>query len=190
MADWSAIETALETWVLAVSGLTTYWRRRPRVAHFGDAYALLDITGRRTVGNDELVTEYDATLPAGTEIRRYQVGQRQFTFSVQARTSRQTVDNDARHYTSLIRDRVCLAEISDSAFKAADIAFARVLSEMDTRQKLDNREMSIAQIDLLMNAGSLAEDTRTGWIETLEDFEFQDVENPAPPLWKGDIDVG
>jgi hypothetical protein len=75
-------------------------------------------------------------------------------------------------------------------FKDADIAFARVLSEVDFDQRLDNRDLSIAQIDLAFNATAITEDTATGWIETLDDFEFYDVDNPAPPLWTGDVEVG
>jgi hypothetical protein len=190
MADWSLIRTTLGTWVTTVTGLTTYWRRRPRPAHFGDAYALLDIVGRRTVGNDEVIQEYDATAAAGSQIRRYQVGQRQFTLPIQIRTSRQADDNDALEYTSLIRDQVYLPETSDDEFRAADIAIARILSEVEIDARLDNRDLSVAQIDLLMNAANLTEGIATGWIETLDDFEFYDVENPAPPLWTGDIDVG
>ncbi len=189
MADWSAIRIALETWIGTVTGLTCYWQKRPKPAHFGDAYAMLSASKPRTLGNDEIITDYDDTQPAGEEIRIYQSGQRQFVFGVQVRTSRQSDDVDALHYTSLIRDRCCLPT-ADVAFLAADIAFARIIGEADLDVRLDNRDMSVAQLDLMMNAYSLTEGTATGWIETLDDFEFYDVDTPVPVIWTGDIDVG
>jgi hypothetical protein len=190
MADWSLIRSTLEAWVTNVTGLTCYWRRRPRPSHFGDAYAILDIASRTTRGNDEVVTEYDASRPRGEEIVRTQCGQRQFTFSVQVRTSRTADDNDALHYTSMLRDRTCLVETTDDPWETAGVAHARVLSEVDIEYLHDAREMSIAQIDLLVNATATAEDVPTGWIETLEDFELTDREDPPNVVWTGDIDVG
>lgn len=190
MADWSVIRSALGTWAATVTGLTCYWSHRPRPAHFGDAYAILTISGRRTKGNDEILTEWDRTQPAGSDIRRWQAGQRQFVLGVQVRTSRQSDDTDAMHYTSLIRDSVCLPETSEAAFYAADIAFVRILAETDLDYKIDNREMSICQMDLLFNASSIREDQPTTWIEELDAFEFYDAETPATVWWTGDIEVG
>ena len=178
------------TWVNDITGLSCYWGKRPRPNHFGDAYAVLWIGSRRSVGNDDLITEYDDTAAAGSEIRTYQAGQRQFTFQIQVRTSRQSDDTDAMHYTSLLRDSVCLPEKSEAVFEEAGIAFARVLSETDVGELLDNRDLSVAQLDLLFNATAITEDTATGYIELLEDFDFYDVDSPAPPLWTGDIEVG
>jgi len=189
MADWSVIRAVLKAWVTSITGLTPYWSNRPKPRHFGDAYALLGITGRRTVGNDAVISEYDATQAAGSQIRRYQAGSRQFTFWTQVRTSRQSDDNDAMHYTSMIANSTCLPALTESKFKGADISFARILGETDLDARIDNRDMSVAQIDLLINASNIQEDTATGWIKTLKDFEFYDVDNPAPPLWTGDIDV-
>jgi len=192
VADWSDIRSTLASWVSGITGLTCYWHRRPRPAHFGDNYAILDLTGRRTVGNDEIVTEYDDTQPAGREIRRYQIGQRQFTFPIQIRCQRTSDDVDAMHYTSLIRDAVCLPDTTEAALKTADISFARVLAETDLDYLLDNRNLTVAQLDLLLNASSIREDIPTGWVETLDDFKFYDVVDPDVPvlIWTGDIDVG
>jgi hypothetical protein len=190
MADWSTIRTALSGWVTSITGLTTYWARRPRPKHFGDTYAILDLTGHSSVGNDIVETEYDDTRPAGSQIRRYQSGQRQFTLGVQVRSFRTADDVDALHYTSLLRDSVVLPEKSHAVFNGAEVAFAKVLSETPFDIQLDNRDLSVSQIDLRFNATSLVEDTPTGWIETLEDFELYDPESPVPPLWTGDIEVG
>jgi hypothetical protein len=150
---------------------------------------LLDITGRRSVGNDQIIAEYDAGEPAGSQIRRYQIGSRVFTLSIQVRSSLTADDQDALHFTSLLRDSASLPELSSNVFEGAEIAFARVLSEVDIPYELDGRQMSIAQLDMMFNASSLVEDTATGWIETLDDFEFRDADNPVPPLWTGDIEV-
>lgn len=189
MADWSLIRTTLATWVTDITGLTCYWRRRPRGPHFGEAYALLDIAGRRTVGRDQIETEYDVTGAAGEEIRQYQVGQRQFTFNIQVRCRQASDDVDALNYTSLIRDSVNLIRKTKEVFDDADIAFARILAETDLSYELDGRESSVAQIDLLLNAAALTEDDPTGYIETLEDVYVYDPENTAVPLWQGDIEA-
>lgn len=189
MSDWSLIRTTLSTWATAVTGLPCYWKRRPRPAYFGDSHIILDIIGRRTVGNDEVLTEYDDTAAAGSEIRRYQAGARQFTLTIRVNCQRTSDDVDALHYTSLIRDSVCLPETTEAAWKAAGVAFAMVLSEVEIDLVADDREQSIAQIDLLVNSTAIAEDVPTGYIELLDDFELYDPDNPVPPLWTGDVEV-
>jgi len=186
MADWSLIESTLEAWVLDVTGLPTYWRGRPRAPSFLNAgYALLDITGRRTVGVDDVVVEYDATQSAGQEIRGYQSGQRVFTFSVQIRTQRQSVDNDAKNYTSLIHDSLRLPIKTVAPLAAASIAVASVLSDTDISQTLDGRDLSIAQIDIRMNAGSQTEDTPTGYIARVKNAAIEIPEGTS--RWSGDL---
>ena len=74
-------------------------------------------------------------------------------------------------------------------FDVADIAFAKILSEVDIEAEIDGREMSIAQIDFLFNATSLIEDTPTGYVEHLDEFDLYNVDHPVPPLWTGDIDI-
>lgn len=188
MADWTAIETALAAWVTARTGLECVWAHRPTGWHSPQGYCLLSHAGRRTVGNDELQQDYDATAPAGEEITTAQVGQRQFTLGVQVRTWRTSGGADAKHYTSLIRDAVCLPTLSDAVFKAVDLAFARILSETDLLSQQDGREMSVAQLDLRFNATALTADTPTGYIATLDDFR---LEVPSGTLrWTGDIAIG
>jgi len=190
MADWTQIRTALGAWVASVTGLPVYWQRRPRGwAATDTGYVLLDLAGRRTVGMDEVSLEYDATAAPGAEIRQYQGGQRQFTLVAQVRTWRSTTGYDALHYTSLIRDRLCLPSTA-AAFAVAEVAYARILSDVGPLSyEQDGREMDVADIQIRFNAASLVEDRPTGYVELLQDLELYEVDNPVPPIWRGDIEV-
>lgn len=183
MPDWSVIETQLSTWVNNVTGLPVYWQDRPSTdavtgntgVPFNDnGRCMLSISAPVTVGRDMLAHTYDSTQPARSQMRVYQEGARTFTFSVQVRTYRQTVDLDAKHYTSLLRDRVDLPTTSTALFDVADIAYARILGEADTETvNAAGRKMSVAQIDFRFNATSTVEDTAIDWIETITDADLE-----------------
>ena len=128
------------------------------------------------MGVDTVWTEYDVTAAAGAEMRTYQEGDRTFVLGVQVRTWLQSVDVDAKHYTSELRDQVCLPVLTGAALDVADIAFARIVGDTYVGTIRDGREMSVHQFDLLMNASAVREDTATGWIETATDV---DIEIPA-----------
>ncbi|MBU0975154.1 hypothetical protein KKD03_05645 [Patescibacteria group bacterium] len=197
--DWPLIRTTLETWVESITGLPAYWRRQPDAGGWGSAwgttgspdrgYIILDIIGRRGVGLDSIEYEHDATQAAGSEIRIYQRGQRQFTLAVQVRCFSATDDADSKTYTSLLRDSTSLPTRSEAVFAAADIAFARVMADVSPGiYELDGRDVDISEIQLRFNATAEVEDTATGYVESLTDFELLDTDNPVPPIWEGDID--
>jgi len=189
MADWSLIETTLETWVQDITGLPTAWRERPVAPTYASAgYAYLSISSIRTRGVDEIHTEYDSGEAAGEEIRSWQRGQRTFTFGIQFRISRQSVDYDAKHYTSLIHNSLRLPVATVQPLYAADISIATVLSTTDISEMVDRRDLSVAQIDLRMNAQSVTEDTPTGYIETITGAIMEDGD--ANEIWSGDIEIG
>jgi hypothetical protein len=189
VADWSLVETQLETWVNNITGLDTHWEKRPRAMSFTDlGWCQLSLPTVNTVGNDILRREYDSTYPAAGQIRTYQDGARNFTFSVQVRTWRQNVDLQARHYTDLLRGRVDLPEISTALFTAADIAYARILGKTDFDIVQDGREMSVSQIDFRFNGKSVVEDTTSTWIETIEDASFEAPEGTVRSV--NDYEVG
>ena len=188
MADWATIEAALSGWVESITGLRAFWRGRPFSAPWTDGFAVLSISGRRHLGNDEIVYEYDSTADPGEEIIVTQEGQRQFTLSIMFRLQTQATGNDAKVYSQMIRDSVALPTRSRLVFEAAGIDFAYVISETDIEALIDGREMSITQIDLRFNYAAQTADTPTGYIATLEDFELQ---SPAGvTLFTGDIEVG
>jgi len=197
VADWSLIRTQLETWVENRTGLPTHWNERPQGWINEDpGYVILRIISRRSVGHDSLDYVVDDTAPAGQEIQITQNGTRQFTLQAQVRTWRHTDDFDALNYTSLLRDSLCLPQASKAIFDVAKIDFATVVSEVqvnNTRdgvgEMIDGRDLSIANIDILFNAYSSIDDTPTGYVETINDLEFYDVDNPVPPIWTGDIEV-
>lgn len=190
MPDWSAIRTQLGTWVQARTGLPVHWNKRPQGwINEDNGYVILRIIGDRNVGNDMLTYSYDATAAAGEEITYAQEGTKQFTFQCQVRTWQQSDDVDAVHYVSLMRDSIALPQLSKAIFDVAEIDYVSVLNKSEIDEVIDGREMSIANIDFLFNAYSTTDDTATGYVETINDFEFYDVDNPSPPLWTGDIDV-
>jgi hypothetical protein len=97
------------------------------------------------------------------------------------------VDHDAKHYTSMLRDRIRLPQTSHAVFAAADIAFNTILSEVQLPDTQDGRTKSVAQIDIAFNADSVVEDTGQQWIETVDDA---DLEIPSGTVvWTGDIPV-
>ena len=74
-------------------------------------------------------------------------------------------------------------------FRAAGIAFARIMADVSPgTYELDGREVDISEIQLRFNATAEVEDTATGYVESITDFELQDTDNPTPPIWEGDID--
>lgn len=189
MADWSLIETTLETWVGNITGLPTYWRKRPAAPTFSNSgYALLSISARKTLGIDEVYTEYDSGEAAGEEYRSWQRGHRTFTFAIQIRTHDQTVDTDAKNYTALLHDSLRLPVNTIEVLSAAGISIARVIADTDIDELIADREMSIAQIDILMNAISEVEDTPVGYVATLKGMIAQDDDENE--LWTGDMTIG
>lgn len=152
--------------------MRTYWRGRPRAEGFpaagAQAYCLLSIDGIQTVGNDQLRTVYTPTVPdVGTSVQVSQQGARTFVLGIQIRTMEQRVDADAKHYASLIRDRVDLPTLTAAALDVADIAFAAIVGDVPVVTIKDARHMSVHQLDLKMNAIAVADDTPTTWIEEM-----------------------
>ena len=197
--DWSLIRTTLQTWVESITGLTAYWQRQPDGGGWSSAwgttgspdrgYIVLDIIGRRGVGLDSIEYEHDDTAAAGSEIRLYQRGQRQFTLTAQVRCFTSFDDFDSKNYTSLLRDSTSLPTRSEAVFRAAGIAFARIMADVSPgTYELDGREVDISEIQFRFNGTAEVEDTATGYVESLTDFELQDTDNPTPPIWEGDID--
>jgi len=187
VADWSAIRTALSGWVAATTGLYCYWARRSQTFLPIEGYCELDITSPVTVGTDAVVGVSDPTADPGEEITKIQQGFRTFTFSVKVHTYQESVDLDALHYVSLIRDRIRLP-VSSRVFRAADIGFASILSDVPVPTVEDMRTLSVRQIDLKFNAVSNESDTPMGRVKSLDDAEFQSPESTT--LWTGDMPVG
>lgn len=189
MADWSVIESTLETWVQGITGLPTSWLHHPQAPTYSNTgYAILSISAIRTRGVDSVYTEYDSGEAAGEEIRSWQHGQRTFSFGAQFRISRQSVDYDAKHYTSLLHDSLRLPVATVQPLYEADISIAQVLATTDISELVDRRDMSVAQIDIRMNAQSVTEDTPTGYIETLRGAIMKDGDGNE--LWSGDLVIG
>jgi hypothetical protein len=186
MPDWSSVRSEIESWVTDVTGLPTYWRRRPRGwVSEDEGYILLSLSSRRSRGIDEVHLEYDATAAAGEEFTPWQFGQRTFVLEVQVRTWRSDDDVDALHYTSLLRDSLRLPRAS-RAFQRADVAFARIVNETGIESEQDGRQMSVAQLDLLFNGKSEQAGEPFGYVETVEST----LQAPqGVDRWSGDFEI-
>ena len=175
MANWSTIETTLATWVRNLTGLHVAWKGRPRSPSFSNTgWCELSISGEKTVGNDNIIIEEDTGTPdPGEELLVSQDGARSFVFGVQIRTFRQDVGHDARHFASLIRDRVCMPVTTGEVLAAADVAFAKIVGDIPVDFELDGRPMSIHQLDLLMLTTSLVFDAPMGYISEVHEASVE-----------------
>jgi len=153
--------------------------------------AELFFTSPRPVGRDQVIHEEDLTQPQGSEITHYQRGQRQIMWEIKITTHRQSDDLDALHYVNLITDRILLTA-AKAAFEDAEMAFARIMATVDLSAIVASRDMSVFQMDILLNANSLTADTPIGYIETVEgDTEFTDASgSPVDPSGPFTMTVG
>jgi len=166
--NWSVIRPALKAWVESITGLSAKWRRASKGWAPKEGYCLLDITGMGGVGSDEVVDEYDEDAEAGSEIRTYQTGQRQFTFNVQVRTWSTTDGLDSKHYASLIMNSTDLPRKSSEVFAAAGIGFAGIAGTVGPLPfEQDGRPMDVSDIQLRFNGSESTEDEPTTYIETI-----------------------
>jgi len=188
VADWSLVETTIQTWVETLTGLDVVWKGRPRQPVFGDqGYIELSVGPERTVGQDDLIIAYNAAAPAGEEMEVTQEGARTFTLGIQIRTFDQSVDSNARHYASLIRKYCCMPRKTGEVLDPAGVAFARILSDTPVGTIHEGREMSVHQLDLLMNATDEASDTPIGYITTVKDADLETPEGTVVATMDFDV---
>ena len=80
----------------------------------------------------------------------------------------------------------------ETYFSTAEIAFNQFLAQNTAYEIIDDREMSIAQLDIRFNANSLETGLAIGYIATMAattTFTKPDG-NPAPGQFSGNITVG
>ncbi len=184
--DQSLIETTLEAWVRGITGLPARWAGRPVKPSMSSAgYLVLSIDSIVVRGLPTLTERWDSVAD---KVIYTQEQSLTFTFGVQVRAQRQGVDHNARHFSSLIRDRLFLRQTTGEALDAAGIAVARILGDTPVSTEIDGRTMSVHQLDIRMNATSSVDDLPVETIRSLVDVE---AEIPTGnTVWTGDIPVG
>ena len=166
--DPALVRGALEAVVTATTGIlaeSLFWVRRPRGMQ-NPQYAILKLTGFSSRGRDEIFYDHDAARPVGAELIPHQVGLRDVVWQVQVWSHNATDVADALSLVMALRDRIHLDEYRD-ALQAVDIGIADVASMVDLGdQKQDHREMSVAQLDVRLNAKTDETGTALGYVDT------------------------
>lgn len=173
------IQDRLGAWVTAATaepfgasgGLPVYWRGR--AAGYRKSHALLFVSGLRTVGQDCLLFDEVTAVDEITgetvvvDVAPVQQGQRELTLEVQVRCYRTTEAVSSRHFTAMIRDCLRLPD-SQAFFDACGVAFQRVAADLDLTEISDEREMTIAQLDIVFNASASRRGAGIGFVERFE----------------------
>ena len=185
------IRTTLATWIASITSLPVYWRHTAGSVTWEADHILCFISSIRSMVGESLTRTYNSGAATGEEIEYTVEGQRQFSLEVQCRTYSQESGEDAAHYTNLIRDRLRFPS-AQAAFRLADIAFAEIIGSGYLASPQDMRDVSVSNLDLLMNASFSAEDAPIGYIATVKatsNFLGPDG-NPVSEQFDGDIVVG
>lgn len=169
--DRAAARAALAGILVNVAGIdaaSVFWKGRPR-GWIENPYAICRLSPVTKVGRDKVIFNYDAardhgTPSAGDELEPRQKGLRQVTWGIQFWSHQATDADDGIQLAELLDDSMSLPEVS-SALRAADLAFAErlLLTHFDAVQ--DKREMSVAQLDIRLNAIADRAGTRIGFVE-------------------------
>ena len=157
---------ALSALVTAATGIpasAVFWRRRP-MGWAPEQHAILRLTSYASHGRDEVYYDYSALRPLGAELVPHEVGLRKLTWQIQL-WSHDTGDTlDALSLAMAVRDRLHLDEHRD-ALAAAGLGVADVLAMTDLDVDQDDREMSVAQLDVALNAETDVAGTALGYVE-------------------------
>ena len=163
----AAIRAALGGLVTSTTGIpadSVYWAHRPR-GWTGERYAVCYLTAVAAQGRDAVTYAYDATAPRGAELTPTARGLRTATWTVQVTSHDATDAADALLAITSLRDRLHLDEVRD-ALAAVGVGVGQVLALRDLETRQDGRELSVAQVEVLLNATSEATGTALGYVET------------------------
>jgi hypothetical protein len=181
--NWAEIRPGLKALIASVSGLTVVWIDEPRgyTDPITEALAVLSVTSVDGVGWDECHVIQDLTLPQGQELQDEWRGNRKFTLSIKVESEIQTDTGSAYQYLESIRDSLNFRS-SAQALRDLDCAWYGSAPTQDLTAAQDQRNRSIAVIDLFMSARTTALDPiRYTYVETA-DFagDLTDGQDPGP----------
>lgn len=161
--DFTTLQTALQSWVAARSGLESAevrWFDREQ-ATTSARCAMLSIGPTRAVHVDDLRYEPD---PEGSDgIVPTVNGIREFTLSVSLETRNAKPDNTgstgrkARHYAEQLRTSLCLPSVL-AGFQAAHLAVVRSHDVIEVPVKSNGRVKSTAVLDVTFSTRSILAD--------------------------------
>lgn len=149
----------------ATSNFSALWTNQKRP--FGDVAIQAEIL--LSLNRGKLVDwGFTDTYNAGTnQIDRKLNGQREFVLSVQVRSFNQAEANWAFEYAERIRTRIERQDIYD-ALLAANIVFVEDLGIVSADAVIDDRECSVANLDLRMRCAFEDSSIALDWIEKVQ----------------------
>lgn len=162
----ASIRPALAAIVASTTGIpaaSVFWGTRPR-GWTGPIYAVLRLESVVAVGRDSVRYDYDVARPLGAEIVPTADGIRSATWIVQVWSHSALDASDALQAVLALRDRLHMDTVRD-ALQAVHVGIGAVLGSRNLDVTQDGREMSVAQIDIGINATSTATDTPIGYVE-------------------------
>lgn len=168
--NWSAFCTAIAAFVAAATGRPAVWAFEARQM-FDGPHMVLQVIGEKVFGRDERHQGYDA----GEDIiKRHTEGQRGVTVSVQCRSRDQRPGYDSKHYVSLVAAALGL-ESTIATLAEADISIIRVGNVTSFSTTVNNRDETIANVDVEFGAVARVTDADVDFFET---FEVEQAANP------------
>lgn len=166
--NWPLIRTTLQSAVVAMTGIApalVVWRGTlAEKSIVVGTKIVLTANAIKSVGEEENLYE-ESAVPNQNELESTIVGQRQFTWSVQVETQNQP-EGTARVLIDRIRIRLRRPSIG-AMLGRASVAVAYALATTENDYLASGREISVATMDLLMNANDVDRDDTLGsgdWI--------------------------
>jgi hypothetical protein len=167
--NWGTIRPGLKALITSLSGgLEAFWVDEPRGFTDPSTQAILTLTIKSvtTIGWDEMSQLQDLTKPTGHELQDEWRGNRRFTLSIKAESEIQTDTGSAYQYLENVRDRLNFRG-SCETLRGLDCVVVNLIPTEDLTAALDDRNRSIAVLDVIMNARVLFLDpAEYGYIET------------------------
>jgi hypothetical protein len=170
--DFSTIRPAIKALISSLSGLNAEWEesQRPFLDPATMAIVLLKARPVASKGTrDSVVEEFDATRPQGEEFQEVTLGSRTLVVSVKVESWDQRDAFVAHGYAERVRNRLSWAS-SRAALREVNVSLAKCQTIQDLDRTEDNRRISVAVLDLLLNVHVREVDTanRYGYIQTVE----------------------
>lgn len=163
--NWGVVRPVLKEQVKGIVGLETVWEDEPR-PYNPEALCIIAITAVVGQGWDECRTEQDLNQPKGLEMQDNWIGNRFFTLTVKVESLVQTDTGSAYQYLETVRDKFYFRGVS-AALRAVNCAVTDLLPTVDLTAALDDRNRSIAALDVRFAARTAIQDpARYPYVET------------------------
>lgn len=177
--DLSAIRPVILATVGALAGIKTIWRDQPRpMMPAGGAWILLRIRPIRSYGVDSTVYPYDPTYDPtapeyvpdngiGQELAEVIQETRELTLSIRCESLSQSDDKTAWSYLEKVRTGFS-SLASCAALRTVQTAVIKAGEVQDLTDVIDERDRSIANLDVRIRVSAMTAASRLTYIETIE----------------------